>query len=212
MTRAGGHDFHGERMTKLRPIAAVLFVLACTAPFCTASAEPLERDECDVLKAQQKDLLTASVSAALQRGPDWVKEHLHDKDTIEQIREYLIVEEKVAFRCRTDGVRIPKPEPPSLPDRKPPVPTFIVAGVEATSLFPLRNPSRKAGDAIAAALAADGTEGEGDIDGDAVLSPDSEPAAPQAAIPPAAADDAAGASQDVADSDKTAPSDNKATQ
>ena len=212
MTRAGGHDFHGERMTKLRPIAAVLFVLTCATPFHAAYAEPLERDECTVLKAQQKTLLTATVSAALKRGPDWVKEHLHDKDMIEQVRNYLVVEEKVAFRCRTDGVRIPKPEPPSLPDRKPPVPTFIVAGVDATSLMPLRNPSRPAADAIATALTASGTDGEGDIDDDPSLASGDETAAANAPAPAPAGTDAAGASQAVADSDKTAPSGNKATQ
>jgi len=186
-------------MTKLRPIAAVLLVLAFTAPLYAAHAEPLERDECKALKGEIDTLLTPTVSAALKAGPDWVKDHLHDRDTIEQVRQYLLVEEKIAFRCRTDGVRIPKPEPPSLPDRKPPVPTFVVAGVDASSLLPLRNPSRPAPDAIAEALAA--SEGEGDVDDTALASEEATAAA-----------NTAGASQAVADSDKTAPSGNKATQ
>lgn len=119
MTTAGGHDVLGERMTKLRPIAVMLVVLGFALPTGTAGAEPLEADECKALKSEKEALLTATVQAALKRGPDWVKDHLHDQDKIEQVRQYLLVEEKVAFRCRTNGVRIPKPLPPSLPDRKP---------------------------------------------------------------------------------------------
>lgn len=210
MTRAGGHDFHGERMTKLRSIAAVLFAFSLAAPACTAFAEPLEREQCDALKVQIKTLLTPTVGAALQHGPDWVKDHLHDQDMIEQVRQYLSVEEQIAFRCRTDGVRIPKPEPPSLPDRKPPVPTYVMAGVAASTLMPLRNPSRPVADEIASALAE--SEGEGDIDDNTDLAADDNTAAANAPAPAAASTAAPGASQAIADSDKTAPSGNKATQ
>lgn len=149
-------------MTKLHPMAVVLLVAGFVAPYGTAHAEMLEPEECEALKSQHKSLLTATVQSALTRGPDWVKENLHDQEKIEQVREYLSVEEKLAFRCRTDGVRIPKPMPPPLPDRKPAVPTFVVAGVDATSLMPLRNPSREVSDAIASVLSEG--EGEGDID------------------------------------------------
>lgn len=149
-------------MTKLRPMAVMLLVVGLVAPYGAARAEPLEPEECKALKSQQKTLLTPTVQSALKRGPDWVKDNLHNQEMIEQVREYLSVEEKLAFRCRTDGVRIPKPLPPSLPDRKPEVPTYIVAGVDATSLMPLRNPSREAADAIASVLSEG--EGEGDID------------------------------------------------
>ncbi len=149
-------------MTKLRPMAVML--LAALAMRCaTASAEPLEAEECKALKTQEKALLTATVRAALRGGPDWVKEHLHDLEKIEQVRDYLSVEEKVAFRCRTDGVRIPEPPLPSLPDRKPAVPTFVVAGTDAASLMPHRNPSREAAvGAVVSSIAV--AEGEGDID------------------------------------------------
>ncbi|WP_141702067.1 hypothetical protein [Methyloceanibacter stevinii] len=144
-------------------MAVILFVAGFVAPYGTAHAEMLEPEECEALKTQQKSLLTPTVQSALTKGPDWVKDNLHDQEKIEQVREYLLVEEKLAFRCRTDGVRIPKPMPPPLPDRKPAVPTFVVAGVDATSLMPLRNPSREAADAIASVLSEEG-EGEGDID------------------------------------------------
>ena len=45
------------------------------------------------------------MQAALERGPDWVKDHLNDLE-IERVREFLRVEEMIKFRCRTG---VPKP-------------------------------------------------------------------------------------------------------
>ena len=193
-----------------------LLVASAAAPFSLgARAEPLEREECKELQTQQRSLLTPDVKAALTRGPDWVKEHLYDQDHIEKVREYLSVEEKVAFRCRTNGVRVPKPLPPSLPDRKPPVPTYLVegspkilAGVAATSFLPLRKPSLSAPETAEAEDTAEEatTEQAGDID---------EPATTTTALDGEVMDSEEtepGPSQAVADSDKTAPPENKATQ
>lgn len=155
-------------MTKLHPIAAMLLVVAAAMPYGAAQAAPLEAEECEALKSEKKTLLTPMVQEALKRGPDWAKDHLHDYEKFVQIRRYLQVEEKVAFRCRTDGVRVPKPEPPPVPHRKPPVPVFIVAGVDASALMPERNPAREAGTAVAATTPANEGEGEGDIDGTAM--------------------------------------------
>lgn len=189
-------------MLKLRSIAVVLVALAFAGPLCAAAyAEPLEADECKELKDQKQALLTATVNAALTRGPDWVKENIYDLETIERVRKYLQVEANVAFRCRTDGVRIPEPEPPSLPDRKPTVPTFALAGMAAAPLIPLRNPSR---DKIEATLAAQEAAGEGDTDEPDIAGLDEDMSTE--------ADSAAGASQAMAGSDKTAVSDSKATQ
>ena len=157
-----------------------------------ATAEPLDREACKTLKAERKSLLTRELKAALARGPDWVKENLHSTDEIEKVRQYLLVEEKAAFRCRTDGVRIPKPKPMELPDRKPDPPTEVaevepvkvLAGAASTSLLPLRKPSLSApaeGDAEPTVEAADA--------GDITTSIEPNP----------------GSSQTVADSDKTAP-------
>ncbi|HUU25380.1 MAG TPA: hypothetical protein VMW68_07420 [Methyloceanibacter sp.] len=203
-------------MLKLGLIAMALLVASAVAPFSLgARAEPLEREECKELQTQQRSLLTPDVKAALTRGPDWVKEHLYDQDHIEKVREYLSVEEKVAFRCRTNGVRVPKPLPPSLPDRKPPVPTYLVegspkilAGVAATSFLPLRKPSLSAPETAEAEDTAEEatTEQAGDID---------EPATTTTALDGEVMDSEEtepGPSQAVADSDKTAPPENKATQ
>jgi len=95
-----------------RFISVALLALCGAATFSLGTrAEPLDRDECKSLKAEQASLLTKEVKAALLRGPDWVKDHLHDAGDIEKVRQYLVIEEKVKFRCRTDGVVVPKPEP-----------------------------------------------------------------------------------------------------
>ncbi|MEM7193185.1 MAG: hypothetical protein AAF405_10075, partial [Pseudomonadota bacterium] len=176
-------------MTKLRPFPALLLLLGCAAPMFGAHAEPLEKKECAQLRAQLKTLATSTVQTALRRGPDWVKDNLHDHEKIEQVREYLVVEEKIAFRCRVHSLKIPKREPPSRPDRKPKVPVYIVAGVAATSLIPLRNPSRDANDAIAASLTSEDVPedtAEGDIDPAADLdrAADITPDAPVASVAP----------------------------
>jgi hypothetical protein len=194
-----GNNDPGTVMLKLRLIAIALLAACAVAPI-SADAEPLEWEECKALQAKKRTLLTPKVRSALSRGPDWVKDHLHDYQEIEKVREYLKVEENVAFRCRTDGIRVPKPMPPPLPDRKPPVPTLVVqgtpkilAGVAATSFLPLRKPTATA-TTEAQAPADEGNEGAGDI----ATEGDEEPEP--------------GPSQTVADSDKTAPSENKATQ
>lgn len=210
-------------MSKLRLIAVALLATSAAAPFSTAThAEPLERGECKALQGQKQALLTSGVKAALSRGPDWVKEHLHKQEEIEKVREYLRVEEKVAFRCRTDGVRVPKPMPPPPPDRKPPVPTYVVesgtpkilAGMAATSFLPLRKPSLSQPNTAetatiqpetpktetAATDAPNGQEaGDAGDTGDAISVIETTEAEP-------------GPSQAVADSDMTAPSENKAAQ
>jgi len=203
-------------MPSLRLIAIALLA-ACPAvlPFA-AAAEPLEADECKALQQKKQLLLTPQIKSALKRGPDWVKEHLHDYAEIEKVRQYLHVEEKVKFRCRTDGVRIPKPMPPPLPHRKPPVPLIVVegtpkvlAGVAATAFLPLRKPASPSAETAAAPNPADEeSAGEGDITAADDI---------QAATGPGQAETGSshaetGPSQTVADSDKTAPSEIKATQ
>jgi len=194
-------------MPLLRLIAAALLLLCGAGLFSLgARAEPLDRDECKTLKSEQSTLLTKEVKAALTQGPDWVKDHLHDAGDIEKVRQYLSIEEKVAFRCRTDGVVAPKPEPVLLPDRKPELPptqvadekqelTPILAGAASTSLLPVRKPGVSSPeDGIG-----DAEEGEEIGDTLGAASTSSAEADPRP-------------SQTVADSDKTAPSKTKATQ
>ena len=58
-------------MSKLRLTAAALLAMGLAALFSSsARAEMLERDECKALQGEKQALLTASVQAALTRGPD----------------------------------------------------------------------------------------------------------------------------------------------
>jgi hypothetical protein len=116
----------------LRVIAIALIASSFALPFTPrAFAEPLDKDACANLQLEQKKLLTPAMQAALERGPDWVKDHLNDQE-IERVRNFLEVEEMIKFRCRTG---VPKPSPP------PPPPAPVSAeGVPV----PDRNPNRGA--------------------------------------------------------------------
>ncbi len=48
-----------------------------------AVAEPLDKESCANLQIERKKLLTRDMQAALEQGPDWVKDHLDD-EAIEQ--------------------------------------------------------------------------------------------------------------------------------
>jgi hypothetical protein len=199
----------------------IAFALVASFPVALlatdVASEPLERDECKTLEAEKQTLLTAELRAALARGPDWVKDHLHSADEIEKVRQYLQVEEKVAFRCRTDGVRVPKPKPVPLPDRKPEPPlqvaegepNKVLAGAASISLLPLRKPS------LSSPAAEDATPEQEAGDAEEVTT-SAEAASAEPAPAEASAADSKEAeprpSQTVADSDKTAPPQTKATQ
>ena len=115
-------------MPLLRFIAMALLV-SCpvTLPTSRAAAEPLDKSSCASLANDRKKLFTPSMQAALDRGPDWVKDHLNDQE-LEQVRKFLDVEAQIAFRCRGGGVdkkAVAAPAEPAdtdavpLPERKP---------------------------------------------------------------------------------------------
>ena len=115
-------------MPVLRFIAVALLTSSSVVMLGTrAIAEPLEKAACLNLQLERKKLLTPKMQAALEQGPDWVKNHLNDED-IGKVREFLLVEEMIEFRCRGGGVAKPPITPPgavvsadgvSLPDRNP---------------------------------------------------------------------------------------------
>ena len=91
-------------MPLLRFIAMALLVsCSVTVLAWRAAAEPLDKASCASLASDRKKLFTRSMQAALDRGPDWVKEHLNDQE-IEQVRKFLDVEAQIEFRCRGGGV------------------------------------------------------------------------------------------------------------
>ena len=118
---------------------ALAVLLSVAGPFAgivaVAVAEPLDKESCPNLQVERKKLLTREMQAALEHGPDWVKDHLDD-ESIGKVRRFLSVEEQIVFRCRGGGV----PKVPAKATETPP------AKGEDTATVPLpdRNPSRPA--------------------------------------------------------------------
>ena len=174
-------------MPLLRFIAMALLTGTLAAlPGGRVSAEPLEREACLKLQADRARLFTREMKVALERGPDWVKDHLNTGE-IEKVREFLAIEEMIEFRCRGGGVSKQTATPASgdavpLPDRKPDPPQGTALG-SADTPQPSANPA-----------------GSADIP-----LPDRKPGS---ATPPMADVEP---SQALADSDKTAPAKTKAT-
>jgi hypothetical protein len=172
-------------MPMLRFIAVALVAASSVLLGAIALAEPLDKEACAKLEVDRKKLMTPKMQSALEQGPDWVKNHLNDAD-IERVREFLLVEEQLKFRCRESVVAramqraLANPDSVPLPDRKPALPP----GTAAASL-PATPP-------------ASGGDPEMPL-------PDRNPAAAQRTIADVKP------SQTVAGSDKTAPSDAKAT-
>lgn len=170
-------------MPLLRSIAVALLAASPAVPFSQAAAGPLDKAACAALENERQKLLTPKMREALEQGPDWVKDHLNPAD-IEKVRQFLLVEEKLIFRCRDGGAvakaleeALTNPDGVSLPDRKP---------------VPPRD--------VAAAPAQEDARNE-----DGVPLPDRNPNAERTATANVTS------SQTVADSDKTAPSKAKAT-
>jgi hypothetical protein len=120
-----------------RQIMAVLIsaVANFAGTVAVAIAEPLDKESCANLQIERKKLLTREMQAALEHGPDWVKNHLDD-ESIGKVRRFLSVEEQIVFRCRGGGVaKVPAKAPETQPKE-----------TEDTATVPLpdRNPTRGA--------------------------------------------------------------------
>ncbi|HEX5932489.1 MAG TPA: hypothetical protein VFY74_12205 [Methyloceanibacter sp.] len=143
-------------MLLLRFIAVALLAgTFAVLPGARSRAEPLDREACLELERQRSKLLTREMKAALERGPDWVKDHL-DTGEIEKVREFLSVEEMIQFRCRGGG-RVKQTATPGsgeavpLPDRKPDPPQGTDdAGTVAAGSADMPLPDRKPGSATPA--------------------------------------------------------------
>jgi hypothetical protein len=104
-----------------------------------AIAEPLDKESCANLQNERKKLLTRDMQAALDQGPDWVKDHLND-EAIERVRHFLSVEEQIQFRCRGGGVaKVPAKSTDAAPENAVTVPDSA-----ATVPLPDRKPTMPA--------------------------------------------------------------------
>jgi hypothetical protein len=115
-------------MPWLRFIAMAFIVSgSVVAPRLTAVAEPLDKQSCASMQLERKKLLTREMQTALDRGPDWVKDHLNDQE-LEQVRRFLAVEENIEFRCRGGGVTKSAAQPGGTPaqgDQTPGAPDVV---------------------------------------------------------------------------------------
>lgn len=189
MVSQGDYLLGGDVKMKMLRFIAVAFVVAGSGVSLGAAAvaAPLDQAACAKLQAERQKLLTPKMQAALEQGPDWVKNHLNDDD-LEKVRQFLLVEETLQFRCRGENSvaramqsAMANPDGVPLPDRKPsPPPSTVATGNTSTV---------KSGDKA---------------DPDMTL-PDRNPTAAEKAVADVKP------SQTVADSDKTAPSTAKAT-
>ena len=105
---------------------ALAVLLSVAGPFAgtvaVAIAEPLDKESCANLQVERKKLLTREMQAALEHGPDWVKDHLDDK-SIGKVRRFLSVEEQIVFRCRGGGVaKVPAKATETPPGKGPRIP------------------------------------------------------------------------------------------
>lgn len=122
-------------LLRRQALAVLISTAAFAGSIALAVAEPLDKESCANLQIERKKLLTREMQAALEHGPDWVKDHLND-DSIGKVRRFLSVEEQIVFRCRGGGVaKVPAKAPETPPE---------AAGTTATVPLPDRNPTRPA--------------------------------------------------------------------
>jgi hypothetical protein len=95
------------------PIAVLLPALALV-PLGEATAERLDKEACEALKAEQARLVEGGAKADMERGPEWGKANLAP-DRLKRIERLLEVEEGLAFRCPQ-----PRPAPVEVEARSAP--------------------------------------------------------------------------------------------
>ena len=91
---------------------ALAVSLAVTLALVAASslAEPMAKDACDGVKAEQDGLVAGGVRDDMAKGADWAKANLgHDR--LQRIQRYIELDEQLLFRCGHAKVRfVPPPE------------------------------------------------------------------------------------------------------
>jgi hypothetical protein len=87
-------------------IAAVLVVSAATA--ARTVAEPLSKEQCEALKAEQAELTAAGAREQLARGADWGKVNL-SMEQLQRVERFIAVEEQLSFRCGLARLRASLP-------------------------------------------------------------------------------------------------------
>ena len=71
-------------------------------------AEPLAKEECDKLQAEQTALTAAGVREQLGRGAEWGKANLSPAQ-LKSVERYIVLEEQLSFRCGLAKLRASLP-------------------------------------------------------------------------------------------------------
>lgn len=95
-------------MSHIAGIAALVaasFALAAGG----ALAEPLPKEECDKLQAEQTSLSDSGVREQLERGAEWGKANLSPVQ-LKGVERFILLEEQLSFRCGLAKLRASLPE------------------------------------------------------------------------------------------------------
>lgn len=127
------------RRIRFLPTATLLALL--TWPGLSA-AEMLDEPACNALKNEQERLAAEGLKTEMLHGPDWAKANL-PASRLEQIKQLMEVEEKIAFRC-------PLPPPP-----KPVAPAAASADGDQKAKTSKKRKKKDSGEAAATATVGD---------------------------------------------------------
>lgn len=83
-------------MSRKRVAIGLSIAMALTASMVAAA--PLDKEECDKLKAEQVTLGTASVRGIIAKGPQWAKANVAQPQ-LTQVSRLIELDEQIAFRC-----------------------------------------------------------------------------------------------------------------
>lgn len=97
-----------------------LAILAALVVVGSAVAEPLPKEDCDKLSAEQTALDQSGIKELLAKGADWGRGNL-ERAKLRLIERYITVDEQLSFRCGLAKTRFALPfseedTPPANPD------------------------------------------------------------------------------------------------
>lgn len=89
----------GRRAARTLPYIIVSVIYwASTANFSTSRSEPLDKAACIELAAEKEKYIKSGIEQTFKKGAEWAKANLSEA-SLQQVKEYLTVEEKLLFRC-----------------------------------------------------------------------------------------------------------------
>ncbi len=115
----------------------------------TAQAEPLAKEACDALKAEQAQLTAAGAKESFDKGAAWAKANL-SAAKLREIERFIGLEEQLGFRCGLAKARLTLPpsdeDVPADPNAAAaaPTPTVPAAPVKKAAPRPKPKPAETA--------------------------------------------------------------------